>query len=68
MEEKAKARMFDVRPEQYRGKLYMLLEQAANALRQNDQPELVAIMTEKAQKAPTYELALIAVQEYVSFT
>lgn len=68
MEEIAKARMFDVRPENYRGNLFMLIGAAAQALRQNGQPELAIEMSEKASKAPTFELGLAAIQEYVSFT
>jgi hypothetical protein len=67
MEEKPQARMFDVRTEQYKGNLYMLIGRAADALRENGQPELVAEMSEKAARAPNYDLALAAIQEYVSF-
>jgi hypothetical protein len=68
MEEIAKARMFSVRPEDYRGNLFMLIGAAAEALKQNGQPELAVEMSEKALKAPTFELGLAAIQEYVSFT
>jgi len=67
MEEIVKARIFNVRPEDYKGNLFMLIGIAAEALKQNGQPELVDMMSEKAAKAPTFELGLAAIQEFVSF-